>query len=142
MKYISFIGYGLLTISVIIIIAFLATGNFTVGALDFPLADVLLYWTYFVLGLAAISAIVLPLINIVQNPKAMLRSLMGMGIVVVVFIVCYLMADDTPLVTPIGTIDNKTALVVSDTGLFATYLAFAGAILAIVVGELAKVFKR
>lgn len=141
MKFIRFIGYGLLAISVILIVAFIATSNFT--ALEFPMVDVVLNWTYFVLGLAAVLAVLMPLYNMIKNPKAMVRSLAGMGVVVVVILVCYIMADDTPLVTVANaTFDNKASLLLSDTGLYATYFAFAVAIIAIVAGELLKVFKR
>lgn len=141
MKYISFIGYGLLAASVIIVIAFLASSNFTVE--EYPMVDTILNWTYFMLVLAGVSAVALPMMNILKNPKAMLRSLIGFGVVAVVVLVCYLMADTTPVVTVAKDVfDNPVALLLSDTGLYATYFAFAVAVVAIVGGELFKVFKR
>lgn len=141
MNSIKFIGYGLLAISVILVVAFIATSNFT--ALEFPMVDVILNWTYIVLGLAIVLALIMPIYNMVKNPKGMVRSMIGMGIVVAVLLICYLMADDTPLVTAAKeTFDNPVSLLLSDTGLYATYFAFAVAIITIVGGEILKVFKR
>ena len=140
MKYVSYMGYGLLAISIIIIITFLATANFTTQ--EFPQADLLLYWTYLMIVLASVCAVILPIFNIAKDPKAMIRTLIGLGAMVLVLLVCYLMADATPVVTPAATFDNRFALIASDTGLYATYLAFAVAVIAIVAGEIWKVVKK
>lgn len=140
MKFVKFIGYGLLAISVLITFAFLGSSNFTTK--EFPLTDLMLNWTYLMLVLAAIVAVVMPLINIVKNPRAMVGSLVGFGIIAVLVLVCYLMASDEPVVTVSTTFDNKAALLVTDAGLYATYITFVVAIVAIIGGELFKVFKR
>lgn len=140
MKFVRFIGYGLLAISVIITIAFLATSDFTTN--EYPLTDTILQWTYAMIILAAVLSLVMPLINIVKNPKAMVRSLMGVGIIVVLILVCYLMADTTPVTTPSSTYDGRADLLVTDTGLYATYITFVAAIVAVIGGELLQVFKK
>lgn len=141
MKYIKFIGYALLAVSVVLIVVFLATSNFTTK--EFPLSDAILYWTYLMLGVASVTAIVLPTVNMMKSPKAMMRSLVGIGAVVIVVAICYFMADDTPIVTAAKEVmDDRTALIVSDTGLFATYFAFIAVVVAIIAGEVMNVFKR
>lgn len=140
MKYISYIGYVLLAVSAIIFIAFLATSNFSQE--EFPLADLVLNWTYSMIAIASVVAVILPLINMAKNPKAMIRTLIGVGAVGLVVLVCYLMADDTAIVTPGKTFDNRSELIISDTGLYATYFAFTVAILTIIGGEVYKLFRR
>lgn len=127
--------------SVIILLAFIATSNSVLE--EYPMADLALRWTYFMMFAAAILAVGLPLINMLKDPKSMLRSLSGVGIVAVVILICYLMADSTPI-TLVGdkVIDDKATLLVSDTGLYATYAAFGIAIISIVAGEIYKVFKK
>lgn len=140
LKFVKFIGYGLLAISVLITIAFLGSSNFTTK--EFPMTDIILNWTYLMLVLASIVAVVMPLINIAKNPRAMVGSLVGFGIIAALLLVCYLMASDEVVVTPAMTYDNKTALLVTDAGLYATYITFVVAVIAIIGGELFKVFKR
>lgn len=94
----------------------------------------------FFVSIAAV--ILLPLLGIAQNPKGAGRTLVGTGIVLVVIGISYVMADTTPIVTPSMTFDNPIELRLSDTGLYATYIAFAGAIAAIVIGELVKLFRK
>lgn len=141
MKYISFLGYALILVSVIIFAVFFGTSDFT--AQVFPQADLLLSWTYAMCLISAVSAVLLPVITMLNNPKAMVRSLIGIGTVVVFILICYLLADDSPLVMVGGdVIEDRTQLVVSDTGLFATYASFVIAVVAIVGGEIYKLLKR
>ena len=140
MKYISYIGYGLLAISVILFITFLGTGNFS--SQEFPFADLLLYWMYAMIISASALAVILPMINMASDPKKMVGSLIGGGAMVLLVLVCYLMADATPIVGAGVTYDDRFELLSSDTGLYATYFTFAGAVIAIIVGEVWKMVKR
>lgn len=141
MKYISFLGYALILVSVIIFAVFFGTSDFTTQT--FPQADLLLTWTYSMCIISALAAVLLPVVTMINNPKAMVRSLAGIGIVVVFILICYLLADDSPLVMVGGdVIEDRTQLIVSDTGLFATYASFVIAVVAIIGGEVYKLLKK
>ena len=133
MKYLSIIRYVLLAISALTVILFFA------GATD---VDLMLEWAYILLAATAAAAILFPIIGIVQNPKAALRSLVGLIIVVVVIGISYVLASDVPVTGSDGVVfDNNLTLKLSDTGLFAAYAAMAVAILAAIIGEISNAFK-
>lgn len=140
MKYISFVRYGLIAISLIIIALFLITMNQVTGV--YPYIDLLLRWTYVMLFFSVAIVILLPIAGMVKNPKGAGRTFIGVGILLVVVAISYALSDGTTIVTPAATYDNIMELKLSDTGLYATYIAFAGAVAAIVVGELVKLFRK
>jgi hypothetical protein len=50
--------------------------------------------TYIILGLATVLAVLLPLISSLNNPKALLKVLAGVGVLVVLFLACYFISSD------------------------------------------------
>lgn len=106
-----------------------------------PEVDTMLRWTYVMLGLSAVCVVVLPLFNLAKNPKSALRSLMGLGIVAIVVIIAYSLSSSADIVTATKTYNNAMELKLSDTGLYTTYVAFAVAVLSILVTEVYKLFK-
>ncbi|MEG1554030.1 MAG: hypothetical protein RRZ64_03870 [Rikenellaceae bacterium] len=140
MKYISFIRYGLIAISLIILFLFLGTMDQTTGV--YPYIDLLLKWTYAILFIAVAVVVILPVFNMAKNPKGAGRTFIGIGILAVILGISYALSDGTTIVTPAATFDNVTELKLSDTGLFATYITTAIAIAAIVVGEVVKLIRK
>lgn len=137
MKYLSIIRYVLILISVLVtIVPFALQGDSPV-----PEVDTMLRWTYVMLGLSAVCVVVLPLFNLAKNPKSALRSLMGLGIVAIVVIIAYSLSSSADIVTATKTYNNAMELKLSDTGLYTTYVAFAVAVLSILVTEVYKLFK-
>lgn len=133
MKYLSIIRYVLLAVSVLTVLLYF------VGASD---VDLMLEWAYVLLGATVAAAVLFPIIGIVQNPKAALRSLVGLVIVAIVLGISFALASDVPLTDSAGNVfDNPMALKLSDTGLFATYVAMTVAILSAILGEICNVFK-
>lgn len=99
--------------------------------------DVLLYWTYCMLGLAVFSWIVIGLIvGAKNNPK----SLVNIGIILVgvaaLCLVAYLLAKGDPAVAYNGPAVSAGTLKLTDTILNLTYIVSGAAILAIIVGEI------
>ncbi len=137
MKYLSIIRIVLIVISVLIV----AIPFFSQGAEPQPEVDMMLRWTYAMIGMALAAVVVLPIFNIAKNPKSALRSLIGLAIVAVIVLIAYALSDATPIQTPSNTYVNPTELRLSDTGLITTYIAFGVAILSIVVTEVYKLFK-
>lgn len=140
MKYLSIIKYVLLIVSAILVIAGAVT--FVDGEENTTL-NLMLVWSFVMIVLTIALTVIMPLITVFQNPKSAVRSLIGLGLIVVVFLVSYALATDDPITLANGNvIDNSFELKFSDTALWATYIAFAGVILSILYGELYKVFKK
>ena len=133
MKNLSIIQYILIAISVITVaMYFLGLGD----------VDPMLIWGYILLGIAVAAVIILPLFNLVKNPKGAVRSLVGLGIVVVLAAICYALSSDAPVVNSAGGFfEDSAVLKISDTGLYLTYIALAVAILAAIRGEIRNAFK-
>lgn len=104
-------------------------------------ADWFIPLSYVLVGFAMIAAILLPLVyTVTQDPKSLAKIGISLGALLVLFFICYLFADNTPVKT--------TDVEMGETGskyiggvLIMTYVmivvAFAGAIL----GEVTRSFK-
>lgn len=139
MKYLSIIRIVLIVISVVIV----AGAFLTQGSAPEPNVDAMLRWTYAMIGIATLCAVLFPIVNIAKNPKSAVRSLIGLAIVAVIVLIAYSLADTTPVYTP-GNAEgytNALELKLSDTGLITTYFALGIAVLSIAVTEVYKLFK-
>ena len=99
--------------------------------------DVLLYWTYAMVGLAVFSWVVIGLIvGTKNNPKSLIKIGLILVGVAVVCLIAYLLAKGDPAMAYNGPAVSGGTLKLTDTILNLTYIAGAAAILAIVVGEI------
>lgn len=135
MKYLSIIKYVLGGISAILVFMLFTTGETVVGPA--------LTWAFALLILTAVLAIFMPVISIVQNPKQALRSLLGLGIVAFFLIIAFALSSGKPIdmlgssVTP-----TPGQLRFTDTSLYLVYFAMGGAVLSILLGEIAILFRK
>ena len=99
--------------------------------------DVLLYWTYIMLGLAVFSWVVIGLIvSTKNNPKSLVKiGIVILGVAALCF-VAYILAKGDPALAYNGPEVSAGTLKLTDTILNLTYITGAAAILAIVVGEI------
>lgn len=140
MKYLSIIKYVLLVVSAILVIAGAVT--FVDGEENATL-NLMLGWAFAMILLTIALTIIMPLVAVFQNPKSATRSLIGLGVIVVVFLVSYALASDEPITLANGDVmDEPFDLKFSDMALYATYIAFAGVVLSILYGEVYKVIKK
>jgi len=88
-------------------------------------------WAYLLFAVAGLLALVFPVYFFIRNPKSALKTLAGLAVMGVVLLIGYLMADATPIVSPIQNPDlsNTSVLILTDTGLIATYVMFGVAML-------------
>ncbi|MBQ1635886.1 MAG: hypothetical protein II475_05245 [Bacteroidales bacterium] len=98
--------------------------------------DVLLYWTYIMLGLAVFSWVVIGLIVGTKNdPKSLVKiGIVILGVAVLCFI-AFLLAKGNPAMAYNGPEVSAGTLKLTDTILNLTYIVGGAAILAIIVGE-------
>lgn len=133
MKYLSIIRYVLMAVSVLVIALYF------VGVV--PEVDMMLQWTYLLLGITVAAVLLLPLFVIAKNPKSAVRSLVGLVIIAVVVSIAYALSSSEPVQTTTKLYENPTELLLSDTGLITTYLAIGITIISIVVTEVINAFK-
>ncbi len=97
--------------------------------------DVLLYCTYAYAGvaLAAVFAGVV-VIGGINNPKMLVKLLIGLVVVGAIVAGAYFLAPGTPAVGYLGEPVTDGTLKLTDTVLILTYLAFGASIAALVVG--------
>ena len=98
--------------------------------------DVLLYWTYIMLGLAVFSWVVIGLIvGTMNDPKSLVKiGIVILGVAVLCFI-AFLLAKGNPAMAYNGPEVSAGTLKLTDTILNLTYIVGGAAILAIIVGE-------
>lgn len=124
---------ALIVISFVLLVVGFVKG-FETG--DGKMTDVLLYWAYIMIGLAAASWIIIGLITSIKNdPKSIVKiGIILIGLVVVCGI-AYLLAPGAEPMAYTGEAVAKGTLKLTDTILNLTYFAGAAAIIAIIVGE-------
>lgn len=102
----------------------------------------LIMWCYVLLGIAAIAAIVFPLINMAQNPKSAKNALIGVVALAVVCGIGYALAGSEEFFTLDGKLlADASSSKYSEAGLIAFYIMGAAAIVAVVYAEVSKMFK-
>lgn len=98
----------------------------------------LINWGYTLFGIAALVAMIFPIIRLFTRPKQAMKSFIGLAGVVLLVFVAYAMSDGTPLklIGYTGLDNVPSMLKFSDTIIFTMYFLFGGAILAIVGTEI------
>lgn len=133
-KILSLIKYVLLAICAVTLVIVMTRGENGV--------DLMLNWAYILLGIAIAASVLFPMFNLAQNPKGAMRTLLGLGLVVIIVGVSYAMSSVEPVANPAGGFfDKPSELKLTDTGLYTTYAALAGAIVLAVLGEIRNSFK-
>ncbi len=93
---------------------------------------------YVLIGLCALTAIVLPLIQAAGNPGSLKKIAISVGGLVVVFIICYVLAGDS-------TYGNKEVTAGAakrvGAGLIMFYVLLVGAFVTILYTEITKISK-
>ncbi|MEQ9405508.1 MAG: hypothetical protein RIM99_18105 [Cyclobacteriaceae bacterium] len=98
--------------------------------------DVGLFLSYILIGVCALTAIGMPLVKAFGDPQSLKKMAMGVGAVVVVFVVSYLIADGTAYEEA----SSGTSKMVG-AGLITMYILAILAIGGIVFTEIQKMFE-
>lgn len=100
-----------------------------------------MYVTYVFGGVAVGSAILFPLLNAIKSPGTFLKSLMGVGVLVALFGVSYMLSS--PAVTNSwvarGITEGVSKMV--GAGLIMFYMVMVIAVLGLIYSEVSKAFK-
>ena len=133
-KIFKWISWALLLISVVRAVwAFTRFGGSGEGAA----VETMLYWAYAMLIIALVAVLCIGLyITATTNPKSLVRIGIALAAAAVLCLVAYLLASGKPALGFTGaTPPTAGELKLTDTVLNLTYILGAGAVLAIIVGE-------
>ena len=105
--------------------------------------DNMLYCAY-AFAAVAILAVLFGVVVIggMNNPKSLLKLLIGLVAIVAIVAVAYVLAPGTPAVGYLGEPVSDGTLKLTDTILNLTYLLFGGAIVALVVGWIVSATRK
>ena len=105
------------------------------GSGDNAPVDNMLYCTY-AFALIALAAVVFGVVVIggINNPKSLLKLLLGLVCVAAIVALAYFLAPGTPAVGYLGDPVSDQTLKMTDTFLNLTYFLFGGAIVALIMG--------
>jgi len=136
MKHISIVRYVLMAVSIVVILfGWILAKDEAAGI------DLLLRWLYVVMGIAVVCVIVFSVYALLQNPKSAVQSLIGLGAIVVILGITWALSSGETVVTPTKTYTDVSMLKLADTSLYAMYVLLAGAVLAVLFGELRSFLK-
>ena len=131
----------LMVVLILVSVAILVLG-FTGGWSD-QSVELLLKWTYAMVGIALVAALAVGIIiNAMNDPKSLVKMLLGLVGVAAVCAVAYVLAPGSPCVGLIGDQPEASTLKITDTVLNLTYLAAGLAIVSIVIGEIVMAIRN
>lgn len=138
----KYLYYLLIVAAVVIgVLFYLGPATYTPsGNIDPQITSLALRYTFIVIILAVVLAIIFPIVHVISNPKNLVRNLLVVVGLAVITGICYYFAkgDVLPLLNYSGSDNVPWVLKLVDTGLFLMYIAFAGALLAIVYSEIRR----
>ncbi|RUA33786.1 MAG: hypothetical protein DSY77_08505 [Bacteroidetes bacterium] len=101
--------------------------------------DIMLYGAYLLVIVAALGAIVLPLINALSNPKSLLKSVLGIVIIGVIYLISWSVSGDEVTARYIKFDITSTSSQVIGGVLITTYLLMGIAVISIIYSEIRKI---
>ena len=136
---------SLLVISAVMFAMLYIGGNVEGAALDTPkFIDAFIIWMYILVAISIIITLGFEGFNTFKNPKKAFRTLISLGILVLVILISYFLADSTPLkmIGYTGTDNVPSMLILADMFIFTTYLIFGIAIILVLYAEFSRMFRK
>ena len=143
-KYLNYVLYILLAATVVLAGLFYFGGEVEDAAMTTPLyTETFLNWGFILLLGAAILAILFEIVTLILHPKNAIRTLISIGILGVIVLVSYSMAEGTPLelVGYDGPDNVPSMLILGDVFLYTVYFLLGGVLLSILYTEVSRVFR-
>lgn len=102
-----------------------------------------LNWAKLLVFLTAGITLLAEVFNLITHPKNAVRTLISMGLLLVIVLISYGLADTTPLqiIGYQGADNVPSMLAMAGTMLYGMYILFGVAVLAILYAELSRLFK-
>jgi hypothetical protein len=105
--------------------------------------DIMLYGSYILVGVGIVLSILLPLIKSLDDPKSLLKTGLGVVVILVLFFICYSISGNEVLPKFEGEPFNLTPGMSQLVGglMITTYILTVVALLSIVITEFTKAVK-
>ncbi len=136
MKFIKYIEYALLAISLVLFILAMTS----IVTVDSPMLNVILGWTYVLVAISLLFTLGFPLVNAFKDKKSLIKLIVFAVAVVVIVGGAYLIAPGNAVA--VNTTVTDATFKFTDAALFITYLFVAGAFCALVWSGIRKVINK
>ena len=104
--------------------------------------DIGLWTTAILLGIAIAAAVIMPLINSLSDPKSLLKSGMGLGILAIIFLIAWGASTNEVTANYISyNVTSETASQLIGGGLLMMYILFGIGLVGVVISEIHKAIK-
>lgn len=100
-----------------------------------------LYALYVLLFIAVAAAIIFPLINSLSSPASLIRSAIGVGVILVLFGLAYALSDSVITRSALAAGLSEPSVRLIGAGLIMLYIVFILAVLALIYSEISKALK-
>jgi len=142
--------YGLLVLSLVFIVLFYmqnGSGAFALSNMGWIMSNVtwvdgLLYWSYALCGIAVVALVVLAVMGMVENPKALRKAGIVVGLAVVLVIVSYLLASGAEVPVNIEPAPTASTFKMTDFFLVMTYILSGVAVVALIAGAVRNAINK
>ncbi len=104
------------------------------------ITDTVIIWAYILIGIAAITAIIFPLINVIKNPAHAKNIIIVIAVFGILIGISYLLSSGAPI-SFLKVDATARTLKTVDTGLITTYIFAAIAFLGILYLEISSLFR-
>lgn len=143
-KIFKWLMWALIIVSVVLLLWGFGKGYpASVGEGNDGTVNALLYWAYIMVGIAIFCVVVFGIaIAAVNNPKSLIKLLIGIVAAAVIVLICYLIAPASPAVGLTTEQPSHAVLKMTDTLMILTYVLGALAVLAIIVGEIVSAVRN
>ena len=102
----------------------------------------MLWWMYGIVIIGIIAALISPVKNMLTNPKAAIKALVGLVLAAAIIGGCYALSSAVPVPNSAGGFfEDVFDLRFTDTMLYLAYLALGGGVLAILAGSFKSAVK-
>jgi hypothetical protein len=103
--------------------------------------DIGIYVTGLLILVALVAAVVLPLVNALKSPAGLVKSLAGVGAIVVLFVIAYSISDGALSVKAkaVGITEASSKMI--GAGLTVFYAVFVITAVGVVISEISKALK-
>lgn len=130
-KFYSIVLFGLMGLSALLFLLFV---------LDVIGVSWMINWCYLLFGIALLAAVVFPIAGMAKDFKSAKNSLMGIGILIVIYIIGFVVSDGESYSIGDRVVEG-TVSKHSEAGLITFYAMIAMAIGTIIYTEISKAFK-
>ena len=103
--------------------------------------DLGFYVFYALLIIAVVLTVAFPIIHMLREPSTLIRTAIGVGVVVVLFVISYALSDSEVNLKAAALGVTPTSSKLIGAGLIMFYVTLVGSVLALIYSEISKALK-